>query len=54
MSANRPNNYTLQVTTNPSGLLKDVNNSEPQTISIGPIKIGQGVQAGIGTSRPGV
>jgi lysyl oxidase len=54
MSANPPNNYILQVTTNPSALLKDVNNGKPQTISIGPIKIGQGVQAGVGTSRPGV
>ena len=45
--------YVLKVTTNPDGVLVDANNGEPQSTSV-QVMIGQGVEVGVGKSRPGV
>jgi len=45
--------YILELTTNPDGVLQDTNDGDPQTISI-EVVIGEGVEVGVGKSRPGV
>lgn len=44
--------YTLEMTTNPFGLLHEVNQARPKSTSV-QVLIGQGVPVGVGGPRPG-
>ncbi|MET9375431.1 lysyl oxidase family protein [Streptomyces sp. NPDC002992] len=48
-----PQQYTLEMTTNPLGLLHETNRTSPKTTSV-TVTIGQGVPVGVGGPRPGV
>jgi hypothetical protein len=45
--------YTLEMTTNPQGLLHEVNRTSPKSTSV-QVTIGRGVLVGVGGPRPGV
>ncbi|OKK04431.1 hypothetical protein AMK26_13815 [Streptomyces sp. CB03234] len=48
-----PQQYTLEMTTNPLGLLHETNRTNPKSTSV-TVTIGQGVPVGVGGPRPGV
>ncbi|MFF3343068.1 lysyl oxidase family protein [Streptomyces flavidovirens] len=48
-----PQQYTLEMTTNPLGILHETNRTNPKTTSV-QVTIGQGVPVGVGGPRPGV
>lgn len=48
-----PQEYTLEMTTNPLGLLHESHRAAPRTASV-KVTIGQGVPVGVGGPRPGV
>ncbi|WP_274564997.1 lysyl oxidase family protein [Streptomyces spiramyceticus] len=48
-----PQEYTLEMTTNPLGILHESNRTAPRTTSV-KVTIGQGVPVGVGGPRPGV
>ena len=45
--------YLLQSTTNPDGILHELNAAQPASVSVS-VRIGQGVPVKVGQSRPGV
>ncbi|MBT2404771.1 MULTISPECIES: lysyl oxidase family protein [unclassified Streptomyces] len=47
-----PQEYTLEMTTNPLGVLHESNRTAPRTTSVN-VTIGQGVPVGVGGPRPG-
>ncbi|MBT2477529.1 lysyl oxidase family protein [Streptomyces sp. ISL-94] len=47
-----PQQYTLEMTTNPLGVLRESNQTAPKTTSVN-VTIGQGVPVGVGGPRPG-